>query len=127
MNPYAAVKQAYTEASVMTASPQQLVVMLYDGAIRFLAQSAECMRAGRREQANNRLRRAEAIIDELNRSLDMSYGDIPAQLRSIYLFSKRQLIQAHIHSDPQPVEQVGKMLSELRESWNSIAEQGVAA
>ncbi|HEY1370791.1 MAG TPA: flagellar export chaperone FliS [Gaiellaceae bacterium] len=127
MNPYAAVKQAYTEASVMTATPQQLVVMLYDGAIRFLAQSAECMRAGRREQAHTKLRRAEAIIDELNRSLDMSYGEIPSRLRSIYLFSKRQLIQAHVHSDPQPVEHVGKLLSELRESWDSIAQQGVAA
>ena len=53
MNPYATARQAYTESAVMTASPGQLVVMLYDGAIRFLRQSAEAMRAGDREQSRS--------------------------------------------------------------------------
>jgi flagellar protein FliS len=126
MNPYATVKQAYTESSIMTASPQQLVVMLYDGSIRFLRQSAEAMRAGNREVSRERMRRAEAIIDELNWSLDMSYGQIPENLRQIYLFSKRQLVKANLESDPKPIDGVARLLSELRESWATIAQRAEA-
>lgn len=121
MNPYANARQAYAEASVMTASPEQLVVMLYDGAIRFLRQSAEQMRAGRREQSRNRMRRAEAIIDELNTSLDMSHGEIPTRLRSIYLFCKRRLIHANVHTDPAAIDGVVELLVDLREAWDGVA------
>ncbi|HVV58517.1 MAG TPA: flagellar export chaperone FliS [Gaiellaceae bacterium] len=114
-------RQAYAESSVMTASREQLVVMLYDGAIRFLRQSAEAMRVGSRERSRNRMRRAEMIIDELNMTLDMSHGEIPARLRSIYLFCKRQLIQANIESDPSKIDGVVGLLAELREAWDQIA------
>jgi flagellar protein FliS len=123
MNPYATVRQAYAESSVMTASSEQLVVMLYDGAIRFLRQSAEHMRAGNREQARERMRRAEAVIDELNRTLDMDYGDVPQRLRSIYLFCKRQLIRANLDSDPRRIDGVARLLAELREAWAQIVER----
>jgi flagellar secretion chaperone FliS len=127
MNPYATLKQAYTESSVMTASREQLVVMLYDGAIRFLRQSAEATRVGNREQARDRMRRAEAIIDELNGTLDMSYGQVPENLRLIYLFCKRQLIKANVESDPRPVDGVSRLLGDLRESWATIAERAEVA
>jgi flagellar secretion chaperone FliS len=123
MNPYASVKQAYTEASVMTASPEQLVVMLYDGALRFLRQSAEGMRAGNREVARSRMRAAEAIIDELNWTLDMSYGEIPQNLRRIYLFSKRQLISANLEQQPAKIDGVARLLDELRDAWAQIAQR----
>jgi flagellar protein FliS len=121
MNPYSNARQAYAESSVLTASPEQLVVMLYDGCIRFLHQSAVAMRAGQREQSRNRMSRAEAIIDELNGTLDMSYGDIPAQLRSIYLFCKRHLIHANVNQDADAVDTVATLLGELRGSWNELA------
>lgn len=121
MTPYANARQAYAESSILTATPEQLVVMLYDGAIRFLRQSAEYMRAGQREQSRNRMSRAEAIIDELNSTLDMSYGDVPANLRSIYLFCKRHLINANVNSDPHAIETVAGLLGELRESWDQLA------
>jgi flagellar protein FliS len=127
MNPYATARQAYTESAVMTASPEQLVVMLYDGAIRFLRQSAEAMRAGKREQSRNRMRRAEEVIDELNWSLDMSHGEVPQGLRSIYLFAKRQLVRANIDGDADRIDGVGRMLADLRESWVAIAERAEAA
>jgi flagellar protein FliS len=122
MNPYASARQAYTESSVLTASPEQLVVMLYDGAIRFLRQSAEAMRVGNRELSRNRMGRAEQVIDELNYSLDMSYGEVPANLRGIYLFAKRQLIRANLDGDPSRIDGVTRMLADLRESWGTIAE-----
>jgi flagellar protein FliS len=122
-NPYATVKQAYTEASVLTASREQLVVMLYDGALRFLRQSAENMRAGNRELARTRMRSAEAIIDELNWTLDMSYGDIPRDLRRIYLFSKRQLVRANLEQQPAMIDGVARLLAELRDAWATIAQR----
>ena len=128
MNQYATAKQAYTEAAVLTAPPEQLVVMLYDGAIRFLTQAAAALRAGQHEQFAIRLRRAEAIINELNSTLDMQRGgDVAARLRSIYLFSKRHLLEARLRLDPTRIDQVVKLLSELRESWAELASQNRAA
>jgi flagellar protein FliS len=113
---------AYTEASVLTASPGRLVVMLYDGAVRFLAQGAVAMRAGNRERMRDRLRRAEAIVDELNLVLDMRQGQIPEQLRSLYLFCKSELREASISLDASRIDGVGQLLSDLRESWEEIAD-----
>ena len=94
MNPYATARQAYAESAILTASPGRLVVMLYDGAIGSLRQSAAAMRAGDRERARARMRKAESIIDELNGSLDMDVGELPDKLRAIYNFCKRLLIRA---------------------------------
>jgi flagellar secretion chaperone FliS len=123
MNPYASARQAYTESSVLTAAPEQLVVMLYDGAIRFLRQSAEAMRAGNREHSRNRMSRAEQVIDELNYALDTSYGDVPQNLRRIYLFAKRQLVRANLDGDADRIDGVARMLADLRESWATIAQR----
>ena len=97
---YAGANRAYTESSVLTAPPERLVVMLYDGAIRFLKQAAVAERGGQHQMFLDRLRRAEAIIDELNVTLDMSQGEVAARLRSIYLFCKRHLVEAHLKRDP---------------------------
>ena len=121
MNPYATAQRAYTESSVLTASPERLVVMLYDGAIRFLNQSAAAMREGQRDRSREKMRRAEAIVDELNVSLDMSYGEIPQRLREIYMFCKRTLHTANVRAEPAGIEAVTRLLSELRESWDEIA------
>src|SRR6185312_1657937 len=86
MNPTYA-PQAYKESAVLTAPPERLVVMLYDGIQRFLFQATVAMREGNIEQSNNRLQRAEAIIDELNATLDMSQGEVSERLRALYNFS----------------------------------------
>ena len=127
MSDYATVKQAYTESSVLTAPPEKLVVMLYDGAIRFLRQASAAMQTGNREVTVNRIHRAEAIIDELNCSLDMEQGQISTGLRSIYLFAKRHLTEAIVERDHQRVDEVIKLLCDLREAWQQIAGQVAAA
>jgi flagellar secretion chaperone FliS len=123
MNPYASANRAYTESSVLTASPEQLVLMLYDGAIRFLSQASAALRAGNRQQFAVRLRRGEAIISELNMTLDMQRGgDLAVRLRAIYRFARRHLIEAQLKSDPERVDQVVELLTGLRESWAQLAE-----
>jgi flagellar secretion chaperone FliS len=121
VNPYKAARAAYTESSVLSASPERLVVMLYDGAIRFLYAGAAAAREGRRDVARDRLRRAQAVIDELNRSLDMSQGEIARNLRDLYSFCSRHIIDSTAKADPSGYEEVAKLLSELREAWEQNA------
>jgi flagellar protein FliS len=121
MNAYASVPAAYKESSIVTAPPERLVVMLYDGANRFLTQGAAAMRGGDLALSNDRLQRAEAIISELNATLDMSAGDIAERLRAIYLFSRRHLTEARLERSPGKIEAVSRLLGELRESWAQIA------
>ena len=123
MNPYTAARLAYTEASVITATPERLVVMLYDGAIRFLHQAAAAMREGNLKQSRDRLHRAQAVIDELYRSVDVRQGDVAQGLRSIYSFCRRHLIDATANTDPEGYEKVADLLTELRESWAQIEQE----
>ena len=110
----------YREASVMTASPEQLVVMLYDGAGRFLRQASDAMEGATWLQASEKLSRAEAIIDELLATLDMGAGETAERLQAIYVFCKTRLIEARLERDPGRVDQVARLLAELREAWAHV-------
>ena len=113
---------AYREQSILTATPGQLVVMLYDGCLRFLHQSAHAMREDDVVVAGNRLSRAEAIIDELLTTLDLEQGGVIAsRLQGIYVFCNRQLLEARANRDPELIETVSGLLAELRESWAQVA------
>ena len=119
--PAAASPAAYLQQAVLTASPGQLVVMLYDGACRFLTQAAHALREGDRTRSHLRLRRAEAIIDELLVTLDMEAGDIATQLQAIYVFCRRHLHEARIEDDADKIQWVHDQLADLREAWAEIA------
>ena len=122
MNQYANARRAYLQSAVLSATPQELVVMLYDGAIRYLRQAAVAHRDGRGELSRERVRQAQAVIDELNHSLDFRHGEIPVRLRSIYTFCTRHLIESTAGSDPDGFETVANLLAGLRDSWAQIAE-----
>jgi flagellar secretion chaperone FliS len=113
---------AYRQQSILTATRGQLVVMLYDGCLRFLNQAAYAMREGRLTDARARLTRAEAILDELLATLDLEQGGVVAsRLQGIYVFAGRQLLEARTAGDPAQIETVIGLLGELRESWAQIA------
>ena len=121
MNPTLA-PQAYKESAILTAPPERLVVMLYDGIRRFLYQAAVAMREGNIEATNHRLQRAEAIIDELNSTLDMSAGgEVASNLRLLYVFSKRHLMQARLKRSPEMIEEAAKLLDTVGDAWRQIA------
>jgi flagellar secretion chaperone FliS len=121
MSAYAPAPNAYRESAVLTATPEQLVVMLYDGANRFLTQSAIAMRDGRAGLAGEKLRRAEAIIDELLATLDMTVGEIAERLQALYLFFKEHLMAARLKQDAAKVDEVAHFMRELRSSWATVA------
>ena len=114
---------AYKQQSILTAPPERLVVMLYDGCLRFLFQSAYAMREGNRAQSQDRMRRAEAIIDELTCTLDHERGgEVASRLQGIYAFCRRHLIEAALEQNPAKIEEVSELLTELRDAWAEIAD-----
>ncbi len=123
MNAYAAAAptSAYKESAVLTAPPEQLVLMLYDGINRFLFQATVAMRDGNPALTNTKLQRAEAIIDELIATLDHERGgEISDKLNAIYLYARRTLGESRIERSPEKIEHVQGLIRELRDAWAQI-------
>src|SRR5687767_3260174 len=121
MNPYAS-PQAYRSSSVMTATPGQLVVMLYDGLARFLKQAEVVAEEGSWSHANDRLTKADAILDELLITLDLENGgELAERLQAIYVYCKRLLIESRIERQTEPIRHAARLLGELREAWAEAA------
>jgi flagellar protein FliS len=116
-----ATPNAYRESAVLSAPPELLVVMLYDGARRFLFQAGVAMRDGQIELTNLKLRRAEDIIQHLRDALDMEQGEIAQNLEGIYVFCLRQLRQARFEKNPPAIEHVSGLLGQLREAFAAIS------
>lgn len=114
----------YRQTQAETASPTQLVVMLYDGAIRFLCQAREKMGPDDLEARHTLLLKSQKIIAELMSSLDMKQGgEVAANLQRLYGYMLQQLVEANLRDDPKPIEQVITMLRELRASWAEVDRQ----
>lgn len=125
MSAYAApanTPDAYRASAVLTASHGQLIVMLYDGARRFLYQAGVAMSDGQVALAHNKLTRAEEILRHLRGTLDLDQGLLPERLMAIYTFSLDHLRRARIEQDPRKLEQVSEILGRLRDAWAAVAE-----
>lgn len=131
MSSQLASPQAYRQSAVLSASPGQLILELYDGARRFLRQAAEAMSERHVERAHNALRRAELIISHLNEVIDDEQGEISQNLHAIYAIYLSELGEARVRQDPGKVEAVSRMLGQLRQAWQqalvSPASQAVAS
>ena len=116
-----AAPQSYQQNAVMTAPPGRLVVMLYDGAGRFLRRASVAMQNGDVARTNESLQRGEAIINELLITLDHDRGgEIAASLRDLYLFCGRHLNEARVDKDHEKIDAVVGLLSELRDAFAQI-------
>lgn len=123
----AASHAAYRRGTVMAATPAQQVVLLYDGARRFLGQAAVAMGDGEIERAHTTLRYAERIIGHLDATLDFEQGELSQRLHSIYQFYLSHLRAARLHQDPARLEEVAELLGELRDAWSQIASEADGA
>ncbi len=112
----------YRENSISTQSPGNLVVMLYDGAVKFLEQAIVALNEKDHQRKADRINRAIAIIEELSVSLDMEAGgEVAMSLRRLYDFMIRHVTQAVAKSDADMIRNVVKLLKELNESWRAIS------
>lgn len=119
---YKTVQDAYKTTQIQTANQGRLIVMLYEGVIRFCHQAIDAIRRRRYDEANNNLVRAEDILTELLLSLDYDQGgDIAKKLASIYIYLNQQLLEANITKTIPPIETVIRLMSDLKDSWEKIA------
>jgi len=113
--------QEYQKGSVNGASPVKLVIMLYDGVLRFMEAGKHAMLAGNVEKQNQSLQRAQKIIMELMSCLDMQNGaEIATNLLALYTYSLEQLVQSNLKDEPAGIDRSISIFSELRESWVAI-------
>ncbi|MFY9446633.1 MAG: flagellar export chaperone FliS [Dethiobacteria bacterium] len=121
-NPY----QRYRANAVETADPGRLILLLYDGALRFINQAEQALERQDLEQAHYKLLRAQDIIAELMGSLDLEQGELAGNLFRLYDYMHYRLIQANIKKSAAPLQEVSAMLKSLRESWQEVCRQRVA-
>jgi len=117
--------QSYRETQIKTANQGRLIVMLYDAALRSTGRALQALDTGVKgfETVNSAIIRAQDVVGELMVSLDMERGgDIARNLFGLYVFVNRQLMEANIRKDRQYLETARKLLAELREAWNAIAD-----
>lgn len=111
----------YRKASIETVSSEKLLIMLYDGAIRFLGNAQKAIDDKDIEQVHNQIVKAEDIIIELMSTLDMQY-EISASLYSLYEYMYRRLVEANIAKDKDIIEEVKSFMSQLRDTWAEAIE-----
>ena len=113
----------YQNTHVETASPEKILIMLYDGAIRFNRQAMQAMDDGNKEVQNEKITRTLAIISEFATSLDHEIGgEIAADLDALYMFMIRELTRANVEKDRKALETVDELLSDLRNTWVEAAD-----
>jgi flagellar protein FliS len=108
----------YKRTEIETAPPLKLLLMLYDGAVARSESAAECIRRGDYEAAHRSLIKAQDILTELMVSLDPDAGAAPIrELFGLYEYMHRLLVQANIRKETSPVEEVVRILTDLRDAW----------
>ncbi len=115
--------EAYRQTHVQSRSPLELIVMLYDGALRFLRDMAAAMERGDLVAKRDALSRALAIIAELQGTLNIEQGgETAASLDRLYTYMIERLTEANIQLKPAPVHEVIRLMTELREAWAQAAQ-----
>lgn len=109
---------SYLRDAVMTATPEQLHLMLYDGAIKFALQGRDALLAQNYEESYNRLSRAQAIILELQSGLRHEVNpELCERMSAIYTFLYRKLVDGSVHKNTEYVDDAVKILRYQRETW----------
>lgn len=117
-NPY----QQYQQNSVNTATPEELTLMLYNGAIKFINIAKVHMEEKNIQETNTNLIKAQRIIEELNGTLDMKY-DVSKELRALYTFIRERLIDANIQKDIKILDEILPIVEEMRNTWKLAMEE----
>lgn len=130
MNRYQ-IGKSYLQIATQTASPGQLVLMLYDGAIRFLERALQGFSsddpAEFNQTINNNVQRAQAILDELNTALNTGAGgEFAENLRRLYNYLDRRLEESNLRKEPDGIEETIQRLSVLRDAWREMLQKSPA-
>lgn len=108
--------QVYRRQQIMTATPEALTLMLYNGAIKFIAEGIEAVRHKRYEASNAALIRAQNIVSEFRATLKLEYG-VARELMTLYNYVYGCLVQGNMREDVDKLEEAKTIMTELRDAW----------
>lgn len=109
----------YNNSKVLTASPAELTLMLYDGAIKFCNIAEEAIDQTDMQKAHNNIIKVQNIIDYLRKTLDMKYA-VAQDFENIYVYLSRRLVEANIKKDKEILEEVNSHLHSVRDTWKEV-------
>lgn len=125
MKPSTSVSNAaarYKAVQTTTASPAQLVVMLYDGVIRFAREAEEAFAKKDRARVGDGIGRGQAVIDELIATLDDAHApELAENLVAVYGFCKRRFFDANLGNDPKALQDIVETMTPIRDAWATVA------
>jgi len=108
--------EAYKRQQVLTATPEALTLMLYNGCIKFMGEGIDALEAKKFEDANTFIQKAENIISEFRVTLNMDY-EISHQLLPLYNYVYDRLVEGNMKSDTSKIEEARNIITELRDAW----------
>ena len=111
--------QQYANNKVMTASPAELTLMLYEGAIKFINIALGAIEEKDVQKAHTNILKAEHIIDYLRQTLDMKYA-VAQDFENIYSYLASRLIEANLKKDPEILQAVNEHLRSVRDTWKEV-------
>lgn len=119
-----AVANPYLRTKILTASPEELRMMLYDGAIKFCRQGREGLAERNFEQAYNGLTRAQKIMLELSTSLNSELdADLYAKLNGLYTYIYRLLVDANLERNAEKIDEAVGLIEYEKETWRMVMQQ----
>lgn len=110
---------AYANNKIMTASPAELTLMLYDGAIKFCNIAIMAVEKEDIQQAHTNVRKVERIIEEFQSTLDDKYP-VSKDFNNVYTYLHRRLVEANIKKDKEILEEVLEHLRTMRDAWKEV-------
>lgn len=113
---------AYANNKVMTASPAELTLMLYDGAIKFCNIAIRAIEEGDVEKAHNNIVKVENIIDEFRATLNHKYT-VAKDFENVYAYLRERLTVANMKKDKEVLEEVLKHLRTMRDTWKEVMKE----
>ena len=114
-NPFA----QYTQNKILTASPAEITLMLYEGAIKFCNIAIVSIEHGEIEKAHVNIKKTQRIIEEFRNTLDHKYP-VAEDFDRIYVYLLQRLLQANIRKDPAILEEVNMHLRSVRDTWKEV-------
>ena len=114
------VRHAYLETQIATAAPQQLRLMLIEGALRLARQTADAWREERRDEALDTLIRCRSIITELISGIRAGSSQLADKVLGIYVFLFQELTEAQLRRDASRIDGIIRVLEEERATWQEL-------
>ena len=110
---------AYQNSKIMTASPAELTLMLYDGAIKFCNIAIVGIEKNDIEKAHNNIIKVDRILNEFQATLDYKY-EVAKDFNNVYTYLRKRLVEANVKKDVEILEEVLKHLRTMRDTWREV-------